>query len=411
MTSSTRSTTAIAFALTPGLLHTDDIIDLNSKLGRDIYTRATASLKTFFDGDSKNINLFQNQLKRKTENAGWGTGTGDIIHIRDSKGNSRNLITEYGCLTKDDIEAAAAKYLGKPKRAAQNNQMMLECILGSITEECFHKIANEEEKYTHQDHESAALLYKLLMSKAVVDTRATTFQFRHYLDTLDEYMINVGSNIELFNMHVKNVKEGLKARGEIIDDLPLKLFKGYRATSDCKFVEYIEKKEEEYMDGKDMDEDLLMQLALNKYAIRKQNNTWGAPSAEQEQLTALTSEIKKLKEDKRSPRAETSQDKRKLRRAAFDEQAWAWKKVPPATGEPDSKIVKSKTYHWCIPHQAWCLHTTSECELKLREAKKENTRKGPAKRTTSKAREAMKAILDTVNDESDDESTNFSDEE
>ena len=156
-----------------------------------------------------------------------------------------------------------------------------------------YKIVNEEDKYTLQDNESAALLYKLLMSKAIVDTRATTFQFRNYLDTLEEYMINVGSNIELFNMHVKNVKDGLKARGEIIADLPLKLFKGYRATSDSKFVEYIEKKEEKYMDGKDIDEDLLMQLALNKYAIRKQNNIWETPSAEQEQLTALTSEIKK----------------------------------------------------------------------------------------------------------------------
>ena len=284
---------AITFALTSGLLHADDIIDLNSKLGRDIYIRATAPLKTFFDSDSKNINLFQNQLKRKTENSGWGTGTGNIIHIKDAKGNSRNLITEYGCLSKEDIEAATADYLGKPKRAAQNNQMMLECILESITEECFHKIANEEDKYTLQDNESAALLYNLLMSKAIVDTRATTFQFRNYLDTLEEYMINLGSNIELFNIHVKNVKEGLKARGEIIDDLPLQLFKGYRATSDSKFFEYIEKKEEECMDGKDIDEDLLMQLALNKYVIRKQNTTWGAPSVEQEQLTALTSKVKK----------------------------------------------------------------------------------------------------------------------
>ena len=94
------------------------------------------------------------------------------------------------------------------------------------------------------------------------------------------------------------MKEGLKARGEIIDDLPLKLFKGYISTSDSKFVEYTEKKEDGYMDGKDIDGDLLMQLALNKYTIRKQNNTWGAPRAEQEQLTALTSEITKLKEDK-----------------------------------------------------------------------------------------------------------------
>ena len=129
----------------------------------------------------------------------------------------------------------------------------------------------------------------------------------------------------------------------------------------------MEKKEEEYTDGKDIDDDLLMQLPLNKYATRKRNNTLGAPSAEQEQLTALTSKIKKLKDDKHPLLTKPSQDKKNLRRAAFNEQAWAWKKTIPADEEPNSNVVKSKTYNWCIPHQALCLHTTSEYELKLRE--------------------------------------------
>ena len=64
-----------------------------------------------------------------------------------------------------------------------------------------------------------------------------------------------------------------------------------------------------------------MQLALDKYATRKQNNTWGALSAEQEQSTALTSEIKKLKDDNQPLLTEPSQDKKNLRRAAFNEQA------------------------------------------------------------------------------------------
>ena len=38
-----------------------------------------------------------------------------------------------------------------------------------------------------------------------------------------------------------------------------------------------------------------MLLALNKYAMREQNQQWGAPSAEQEQHTALTSELKTVR--------------------------------------------------------------------------------------------------------------------
>ena len=45
-------------------------------------------------------------------------------------------------------------------------------------------------------------------------------------------MTSVNSNIEMFNIHVKNTVEGLKARGESVDDLMMLLFKGYKAASD-----------------------------------------------------------------------------------------------------------------------------------------------------------------------------------
>ena len=55
---------------------------------------------------------------------------------------------------------------------------MLECILGSIAEVCFHKIVNEDVKYTLQGSKSTALIYKLLIYKAIVDSRSTTSHFR-----------------------------------------------------------------------------------------------------------------------------------------------------------------------------------------------------------------------------------------
>ena len=48
---------APTFALTPGQLKADDIVDINSKLERDLYNRAIEPLKIPFDGNSKNIKL------------------------------------------------------------------------------------------------------------------------------------------------------------------------------------------------------------------------------------------------------------------------------------------------------------------------------------------------------------------
>ena len=47
----------VAFVFTPYLLYTNDILDFDFKLGRDIFIRSISSLKNFFDGDSKHIDL------------------------------------------------------------------------------------------------------------------------------------------------------------------------------------------------------------------------------------------------------------------------------------------------------------------------------------------------------------------
>ena len=125
---------------------------------------------------------------------------------------------------------------------------MVECMMTSITESCFYKISNEDGKYKQKGVKVASLLFKLLMAKAIVDTRATTYQLRHNLSNLDNYISIVNTNIEIFNVYVKNSVEGLKARGEKIDDLVIKLFHGYKAAADSKFVEYMVTKEEKYLD-------------------------------------------------------------------------------------------------------------------------------------------------------------------
>ena len=108
----------------------------------------------------------------------------------------------------------------------------------------------------------------MILSKDVVDTTSTTYQLRESIYTIKEYMSLVNSNIELFDLRVKNDGEGLKVRGETFDDLIMKLFKGYKAAADSKFVDYIKIKEESYLDGDQLDSTKLIQLALNTYTMR-----------------------------------------------------------------------------------------------------------------------------------------------
>ena len=147
--------------------------------------------------------------------------------------------------------------------------MMVECMLASITETCFCRIYKEDSKYKVKEIKVVSLLFKLLMVKAIFDTRATTYQFRHNLSNLDNYMSSVNFNIEIFNIYVKNSVEGLKARGEKVDDLVMQLFHGYKAVADSKFIEYIKTKEERYLDGDEMQSETIMKFALNKYTMRK----------------------------------------------------------------------------------------------------------------------------------------------
>ena len=90
------------------------------------------------------------------------------------------------------------------------------CIL---TKEGQAKILVEIIKYTMSGHPSDHMLLKLLMQKAVIDTRETSGKFRYNLLSLDTYVTTSDANIEEFNIYVKLNYKVLKARGEQCYDI------------------------------------------------------------------------------------------------------------------------------------------------------------------------------------------------
>jgi len=108
--------TASPFVLTPGQLNAGTIIQMDTKAGREM--------------DNKVISLLK--YKHVSESAST-KNRGDIILIKDNENDPRNFITEYGCLTTRTLEADADTWVDKETRKAQNNHMMVECMMASIT--------------------------------------------------------------------------------------------------------------------------------------------------------------------------------------------------------------------------------------------------------------------------------------
>ena len=147
-------------------------------------------------------------------------------------------------LTEENIRDHANTCVANESWLAQNNAQLYASLSKSLTQEGYLKIVDKSNSYQINEVTIGTLLFKLLMSKAVVNARTTASHLRDNLTSLDAHMASINSNIELFDLHVKENRQRLRARGECTDDLMINLFKGYAAASDREFASCIKKKKD-----------------------------------------------------------------------------------------------------------------------------------------------------------------------
>ena len=103
----------------------------------------------------------------------------------------------------------------------------------------------KKKSYTVQDTQIAALLYKELLKRAEVDTKASSAVTRLELYNLDTKMIELNYNITAFVAFIEECETKLATHGEQInsEDLMLNIFKGLAVVKDKKYREKLEKRE------------------------------------------------------------------------------------------------------------------------------------------------------------------------
>ena len=173
-------------------------------------------------------------------------------------------------------------------------------------------------------------------------------------------MRKVEYNIDTFNQNVKGQRDALTSRGELLAGLITNLFIAYDSVPDPVFNAYMTNLQDAYMDSKADDTDeKLMEIAINKYKILMELETWNAPTAHDSQIIALTAEIDALKKKESKP---TQYNNKKSTNSCRNKVDIAWKKVPPDKQDQDQKTAGNTTYNWCIHHKYWMVHSSADCE-------------------------------------------------
>lgn len=373
------------FALTPGVSNIANPLDYSTKSGVMNYQRGTEALSIKFDGEVASLTTFIEKLSDRAIEMGWGHPHANILDISTTVAGivtDYNLLEQFGQVKLQDvIDHATDTWIGRQTRAAQNAVMMYYCIMASITEEANVKVLTETDKFIINGIPDGPCLFKYLVDVVNIDTRATVTHIRTNLSNLDSQISALNFDIEKFNLYVKEQRKQLQSRGERSDDILVNLFKAYNNVPDKVFVDYILRKKESYEEGSDVTVDSLMADSLNRFQALKSEGKWKLESPEDKNYVALQTELSEFKDllkksrlklsDKSLPKANTKSGKKKnssksdssgkQKSKKSDEK---WRKLPPKDYEPQTKVVKGKTYHWCIHHMAWVRHHPDECQLK-----------------------------------------------
>ena len=372
----------VTFARAPGLNNSHELLDFKEKSDLSLFKSGCKALfegDACFDGTVKSLTVFLTALAKHASDMGWSEETNTqqiaLFNIVPPGGTVTvqiNIIKEYARISQAELKTQCARFMtgaDKDKRANQNNHMMQKCIYDSLTAACKLSLVQYEPEYMWSEQICAPLLLKVLMRLATMDSVATIKALKNSMNTLAEYTVQVNGDVPLITARYVEIRNRLRAAGSAVEGTEDALFRALKAVPVIKFVTYIETKEDSHDDGTlTASSDKIIILATQRYNLMKERNEWTLETPKKDAIIAMKAELDSLKgqlalttKTKTTAEDDGGSDNKKLTNKNRQKKDEAWKKIPPATGEPHTKKIGAKDFHWCIHHMAWTVHHPDDC--------------------------------------------------
>jgi hypothetical protein len=262
--------------ITPG--QRQGVLDYDDVGMAKMWKAASAKLDNEFDGTPGNLRLILNDVKTRGEVYGWDT---TIFNIQCLDLAHRNMVTQYGQISMEDIRARAVTYqVAAVSRELQASTQLHLMLQGSLTKEFKTKVISRSQEYTVNGREDGVLMLKLALSLVVIETRATMTVVTNALKNLDSKIGEYNGDIEGFNLYVADLIHQLTVRGEPVPEIVPHLFSAYSKVPNQSFQTYMEEVESRWEDRLiNPTGDELMTMALKKKQSLIQKEKWDVPAA------------------------------------------------------------------------------------------------------------------------------------
>ncbi|KAI2497267.1 hypothetical protein MHU86_17231 [Fragilaria crotonensis] len=354
----TATAPTIIFALTPAQA-VADLYDYSKAKDAKIYKTATDSLNTKHDGTIATLRPMLDELLMRAKDYNWNS----LIMIKDNEGKMCNIILQNRALTMENVMASTISYLGTQSRMAQDNYLMVQCILNSLDTEGSKALRSSQYSYNHNGEPSAALLIKVLLLDCEVETASTNFFVRAQLGELEQFMVTIDYNVVEFNKHVSELLRKLRQGGEETHDdvlfIYMHVMKAYLICPDQDFLLAIKlQKIKAEADPKLLTLPILMISAQKSYQMLVQEGTYNAPQTHESKLVALAAKYATpIKKEGKGYQAKGKNDRPKKP---------DWMAKAP-TDNVTTKSVDGKHYNWCTYHKKWGFHKEADCYVRLKQ--------------------------------------------
>lgn len=409
----------------------DGLINYGTSDGKKTHKRATASLKDEFDGTSDGSTIFRMQLDRKSVDEGWANGTaGDCVHIPlngfDPSSGNINVINERTRVSEQAIRVWAMRNLitqstdpNAITRKAQNNKNMADTIMNTLDKDCMATISLKGDRYIIGGVIVAALLFRVVMEGAELDTMVTSANIRAGLHKFGDKLKELKYNVTKAADFVRESQKNLHARGETTndEDLVLIIFGALQDVPDADFSEHFKRA---YMasltNQKKYNVEKLLAEAELMYKVRVDTGLWGKLSKAEEELVAMQADFKDLnlrfKEEKKKNKKmrqsgttsnNSSGSSRRNRSGPRLRSGEEWRLV-----NEDNKTKcerDGRTWYWCLNHNdgrgMWTIHKPADCRSRNRSSSNQNS--------SNSDEQAMPATVDEESDTDSDSESESSD--
>lgn len=370
----------VAYASCPGQHDSSSLLDFSKKTDLSLFKSGSKSLYEGdhrFDGTALNLTMFLKALKSRSNEFALDEASNpqqiNLFHITPSGSATAiqiNVVSQYAMISVAELTHQCARFMtgvDKESRANQNNSMMAKCIHNSLTSECQLQLIQYEDEYTMADTVCGPLLFKVLMRVATMDSVATIKALRAELQGLEVFAIKVNGDVKQILAKFVEIRNRLKAAGKEVTSSQDFLFAALKAVPVPAFVQYIGLKEDNHDDGTvPVSAEQLIITAQQKYNLMVNKGEWIMEASKKDEIIAMRAEIDALKgkmtlTDK--TKAAIDGDP-KTTGKDFQKKDEKWKKIPPTAGEPRTKKIRGKVFHWCEHHMAWTMHKPDECRLR-----------------------------------------------